>query len=99
MALPRQTNAAPEWQAGSMWRLGSELMAACPLEGLVRRCRSSTDNVREPSHRLQHLCQSRAYQWNHLASMAAVDVEVAIGSEKQWRVVDLRQTNQRSISK
>jgi hypothetical protein len=34
--LPRQTNAAPEWQAGSIWRLGIELMAACPLEGLVR---------------------------------------------------------------
>ena len=30
-------NAAPEWQAGSLrWR-SRELVAACPLEGLVRR--------------------------------------------------------------
>jgi hypothetical protein len=34
-ALP-PSNAAPEWQAGSLrWR-SSELRAACPLEGLVR---------------------------------------------------------------
>jgi len=30
------SNAAPEWQAGSLrWRSG-ELLVACPLEGLVR---------------------------------------------------------------
>jgi hypothetical protein len=33
------SNAAPEWQAGNLgWRC-SELMAACPLEGLVRSAR------------------------------------------------------------
>jgi hypothetical protein len=35
--LSSLVNAAPEWQAGSLeWR-SRELMAACPLEGLVGR--------------------------------------------------------------
>jgi hypothetical protein len=29
-----QSNAVPEWQAGSMWWRSRELKAACPLEGL-----------------------------------------------------------------
>jgi hypothetical protein len=28
-------NAAPEWQAGSLWVRSFESVAACPLEGLV----------------------------------------------------------------
>jgi hypothetical protein len=40
------SNAAPEWQAGSLrWRSG-ELLVACPLEGLVRRP-SPIDGLRE----------------------------------------------------
>jgi hypothetical protein len=31
-----QSNAAPEWQAMSLGRRSRELVAACPLEGLVR---------------------------------------------------------------
>jgi hypothetical protein len=29
------SNAAPEWQAMSLWRRSRELEGACPLEGLV----------------------------------------------------------------
>jgi hypothetical protein len=46
--------------------------------------RFSKDNVRELTHLVQNPYKSRAYQWNRLASMATVDMEVAIGSEKQW---------------
>ena len=35
---PWRLYAAPEWQARSMWWRSRELMAACPLEGLVRSC-------------------------------------------------------------
>jgi hypothetical protein len=30
------SNAAPEWQAKSMWWRSRDLVVACPLEGLVR---------------------------------------------------------------
>lgn len=35
--MPRQTNAAPEWQAVSWGWLSRELMEACPLKGPVRQ--------------------------------------------------------------
>ena len=31
-------NAAPEWQEESLLRRSRELVATCPLEGLVRLC-------------------------------------------------------------
>ncbi len=61
-------------------RIGGGLFTrgACSMD------RFSKDNVRELSHFVQNPYKSRAYQWNRLASMATVDMEVAIGSEKQW---------------
>ncbi len=44
-----KANAAPEWQAGSLRGRSKEVVAACPLEGLVRRCRISTGNPSGPS--------------------------------------------------
>jgi hypothetical protein len=52
--------------------------------GVCWKCRFSIGNVRRPSHLLQDPEQSRADQRNRLPSMAAVDMEVAISSEKQW---------------
>jgi hypothetical protein len=34
--LALMPNAAPEWQAGGLWGKSSQLLEACPLEGLVR---------------------------------------------------------------
>lgn len=38
-------NAAPEWQAKSIWNQKSELVEAFPLKGLVQRFRFSTGSV------------------------------------------------------
>ena len=35
--MPRQTNAAPEWQAESLRRCSRQFAVACPLQGLVGR--------------------------------------------------------------
>jgi hypothetical protein len=43
--------------------------------------------------------KSRAYQWNRLSSMATIDIEVAIGSKEQRRVMDLCHPNQCNVSK
>jgi hypothetical protein len=43
--MPRQTNAAPEWQARSpRWR-SREMMVACPLEGLVLRLANFMEHI------------------------------------------------------
>jgi hypothetical protein len=52
--------------------------------GVYSKCHFSIGNVRRPLHLLQDPEQSRADHRNRLPSMAAVDMEVAIGSEKQW---------------
>ena len=48
-------NAAPEWQAGSMWWRSSEPMEACPLEGLVRSACIPKASGSVPSNRQQNL--------------------------------------------
>ena len=67
--------------------------------GACSKCRFSTDNVRDFSHLVQNPYKSLAYQWNRLSFMSTVDMEVAIGSEKQRSVMDLCHPNQCSVSK
>jgi hypothetical protein len=52
--------------------------------GVCSKWRFSIGNFRRHSPLLQDPYQSRADQRNRLTSMASVDMEVAIGSEKQW---------------
>jgi hypothetical protein len=77
------SNAAPEWHmepAVAQQRAGGCLSN----RGVCSKCRFSIGNDRRHSPLLQDPYQSRADQRNRLPSMAAVDMEVAIGSEKQW---------------
>lgn len=39
-------NAAPEWQAKSLWGCSSEMVEACPLEGLVMPFESARNQLR-----------------------------------------------------
>jgi hypothetical protein len=41
-------NAAPEWQAKSLGCRSKEVLAACPLEGIVRRVASQQGSMQYP---------------------------------------------------
>jgi hypothetical protein len=92
-------NAAPERQAGSLrWR-SRENMAACSLEGIVRcvMALQATSADLRLNGRMPYY--SRSDHWNRLSSMSAVNMKIAVSGDQQWRVVDLRQPNQGSVSK